>query len=94
MHDLQPPLPGLEPPGRDTVHDEVPAGLIDLPSAARKYGVPLGRIQGWVDKGTLNTYGRVKAPARGGGYRLVSERELEEKVHQPLSKGGRPRTRG
>ena len=70
---------------------EVPEGLIDLPAASKKYLCPVGTLQMWVHRGRLQTYGRLKAPARGGGYLLLREDELVHHMQTPRNKGGRPR---
>ena len=72
-------------------HGLVPRGLIDLPSAAQKYGRPISTLQAWVRRGHLATYGRLKAPARGGGYVLLLEADVIDKTNGPIKKGGRPR---
>ena len=69
---------------------ELPEGLIDIPTAAEKYNCPKSRIQNWVQRGRLATYGRRKAPARGGGYLVLREDELLDYLSQPPNKGGRP----
>ena len=74
---------------------ELPDGLIDLPSAAArysdKYGVSEDAMRQWVNRGRVAKAGRVRAPARGGGYIVVCESELVEFMAQPRNKGGRPR---
>ena len=91
-----------EPPGlfsvlndEETIYTEteVPEGLIDLPAAAQKYNCPINTLQTWVKKGRLKTHGRRKAPARGGGYLLLVETEVLDRVKAPINKGGRPRKR-
>ena len=82
---------------RDVIYEpgELPEGLIDLPSAAarysEKYGVSEDAMRQWVNRGRVVKAGRVRAPARGGGYIVVCERELVEFMAQPRNKGGRPR---
>ena len=76
---------------------DLPEGLIDLPSAAArysdKYGVSEDAMRKWVNRGHVAKAGRVRAPARGGGYIVVCESELVEFMAQPRNKGGRPRKR-
>ena len=83
------PDDGLYEPGN------LPEGLIDLPSAARKYreeyGVSPGTMSQWVRNGRVSKMGRMKAPAPGGGYFVVRESELVEFMKKPRNKGGRPR---
>ena len=73
------------------IYTELPEGLIDLPSAMRKYGCRRGRLDSWVQRGRLKVYGRLKGAARGGGYVVVSEAELTNRLATVPSKGGRPR---
>ena len=88
----QPEIPGLLLDAESIyTEDEVPEGLIDLPSAARKYGHRITRLQRWVQRGHLKVYGRIRAPARGGGYLLLSEDELVARMRAEPNKGGRPR---
>ena len=70
---------------------EVPTGLIDLRAAAQKYSCPISTLQTWVRRGHLKTHGRLKAPARGGGYVLLLEVDVLDRVKAPPNKGGRPR---
>ena len=74
---------------------QLPEGLIDLPSAARKYGEEYGAsvdaMRQWVNRGRIAKAGLLKAPAPGGGYFVVRESELLEYMQQPRSRGGRPR---
>ena len=79
------------PDERLVTYRELPPGYIDLPSAAKKYGCPLRRLQGWVKAGSLQLHGRLRAPARGGGYLVVSEEELSRRIAMPVNRGGRPR---
>ena len=72
------------------IFDELPVGLIDLPRAAVKYGCQVQRFRKWVDRGIIKSYGRLRAPARGGGYIVVAESELVAHLASPPNKGGRP----
>ena len=83
----QEPLPGFLPCDAEMVFDELPPGLIDLPSAARKYAIPRRTIQTWVRTNKVRSYGRLKGSARGGGYLLVDERELVDYHGCPKSRG-------
>ena len=56
---------------------ELPDGLIDLPSAAKKYGIPIATLRMWVKREKLPNCGRVRAKAPGGGYILTIEAEIE-----------------
>ena len=51
---------------------DLPEGLIDLPSASKKYGIKIGTLQAWIRRGKLPRCGRLKARAAGGGY-IVTE---------------------
>ena len=86
--------PSAEQPPEDegvVIYDELPLGLIDLPSASRKYGCAIGRLRVWVQRGRLKSYGRLKAPSPGGGYIVVEKEALVALLNAPPSKGGRPR---
>ena len=83
-------MPGFPDDDPDTIYDAVPPGLIDLPSARRKYNVPERTIHSWVKKGHVRLRGRLKGPAKGGGYLLVREDELTAYLTAPRKKGGRP----
>ena len=72
------------------VFNELPAGLIDVPSAVKKYGCQNSTLRKWIARGLLSSHGRLRAPARGGGYLVVSEDQLMERLASP-SKRGRPR---
>ena len=50
----------------------LPEGLIDLPTASKKYGIPGSTLRNWVLRGKLPRRGRVRARAAGGGY-IVTE---------------------
>ena len=78
-------------PGPDTVYTELPPGLIELPNAARTYGIPRRTIQTWLRKGKLSRQGRLRGPARGGGYILISEDQLIAYMNEPRHRGGRLR---
>ena len=55
---------------------ELPEGLIDLPSAAKKYGIKVATLRQWVNRGKLPRCGRVRARAAGGGYIVTVEAEI------------------
>ena len=84
------------PPRRKTdvedlpIHDELPAGLIDLPSAAAKYGRNVTVIRNWIYRGRVPAVARLRAPARGGGYLAVREDDLIAYMNAPPNLGGRP----
>ena len=74
----------------DTVYAELPAGLIDLPTAATRYKVNVRTIYNWLRRGRLALCGRLRAPATGGGYLVVCEDELVAFMRGPRDRGGRP----
>ena len=78
---------------RPVIYDALPPGLIDLPSAARKYGVNLKTATGWLKRGRIPRMGKIRAPGRGGGYNITSEREFAEMAKLPKNVGGRPHKR-
>ena len=83
---------GAEPTGDGKrIYDTLPDGLIDLPSACRKYGVNSQTANGWMRKGMIPLMGKLRAPARGGGYNITSERSFKECMSSPKKLGGRPR---
>ena len=80
---------GESPEGRFPLPDdaliyrEVPEGLIDLPTAVKKYGLKTRTVQDWVSQGHVAVHGRLRAPARGGGYLVVNEEELVAYITAP-----------
>ena len=85
------PRPALPSEGEYPVYAELPDGLIDLPSAARRYGVNRVTLWRWADRGSIKIYGRLKGSAAGGGYLLLNEEELRSYISAPRNKGGRPK---
>ena len=69
---------------------ELPEGLIDLPKAQQHYGCTRSLLWNWVRSGQIKIRGRLKAPARGGGYLMVAIADLEERIASPPNRGGRP----
>lgn len=69
------PTNGVHPtdPG-DVIYEpgNLPEGLIDLPTASKKYGIKVGTLRQWVHVGKLPRKGRLRAPSPGGGY-IVTE---------------------
>ena len=87
-----PQVNGAEPaPAAEHVYDELPEGLIDLRTAAEKYGCSVGRLRQWVKRGHLLPQGRLKARAPGGGVVLVDASFLQRLLLDP-PKNGRPKT--
>ena len=73
--------------------ENLPTDLVTLQEAADKLGIPYGRVKAWHARDYLTEYDRKRAPARGGGYVLVSMIEVAYLVENPLKKTGRPRKR-
>ena len=87
---VQERLPHFPDDDPDTVYTELPPGLIDLPSASKKLGIPVRTIRSWIKRGRLTVRGRLKSPSPGGGYLVVSNDELLTFASAPRDKGGRP----
>ena len=58
------------------IYDELPEGLIDLPTAAKNTGRSTGTIRMWIRNGRLVAVARLRAGAPGGGYLVVREDDL------------------
>ena len=56
--------------------DELPEGLIDLPSASKKYKIPVDTLRRWVQRGKLPRRGRMRGRSPGGGYIVTVEAEI------------------
>ena len=54
----------------------LPEGLIDLPSASKKYGIPVKTLGAWVRRGKLVKCGRLRARSPGGGYIVTEEAQI------------------
>ena len=70
---------------------DLPEGLIDLPSASKKFGIPGSTLRNWLRRGKLHRRGRVRARAAGGGYVVVSEAEIRYCRDNPLKTGRKKR---
>ena len=88
------PKRGFALPDDVPVYTELPEGLIDLPSAVKKYGLKPRTAHDWVAKGHVKLWGRLRAPSTGGGYLVVDEVEFIAYMNAPRNKGGRPRKSG
>ena len=77
-------------PAAEVIYDEVPEGLIDLPSACRKYGVNLNTANGWVRRGLIARMGKLRAPG-DGGVNVVGKKAFVELASRPRNVGGRPK---
>ena len=89
---LQDRVPEFLANDQDTVYTELPPGLIDLPSAAKKYGMNRGTLRNWLELGHIKKYGRLKGAATGGGFILLAEQEVMDRINAPRQ-SGRPRTK-
>ena len=69
------------------VYDALPSGLIDVPSAARRYRRSRRTIQSWIRAGRIEEVGRLRAPARGGGYMVVRKAQVEDLIANPPARG-------
>ena len=71
----------------EQIYDELPDGLIDLPSASKKYDIPVKTLGMWVHRGKLPRRGRLKAKAAGGGYILTEESAILHCRDNPRKRG-------
>ncbi|MCY4416801.1 MAG: hypothetical protein OXE87_10900 [Chloroflexi bacterium] len=55
---------------------ELPEGLIDLPSASKRYGISGNTLRAWVRRGKLPEVGRLRGPTARGGYIVTVEAEI------------------
>ena len=60
------------------VYYELPPGLIDIPNASRKFGVPVGTLRAWVHRGKLPRLGMLRYPADRGGRVVTSKTAVRE----------------
>ena len=70
---------------------ELPEGLIDLPSASKKYGIPVRTLGAWVRRGKLPKRGRLRARSPGGGYIVTVEAMIPYCRDNPLKTGRKKR---
>jgi len=75
----------------EIIYDELPEGLLDVRTAAQKYGVLAANISMWMNRGRIPCLGRLRAPAVGGGFKVTSEAAIESYMDSPKNKGGRPK---
>ncbi len=82
-------VPHSEP--EDVMYDpgNLPEGLISLPDASKKYGIPVRTLRSWVNRGKLPKSGRVRARAAGGGYILTVDAMIEYCRDHPRKPGPR-----
>ena len=78
-----------EPDAAERIYQpgQLPPGLIDLPSAAKKYGIRVGTLRQWVHVGKLPRKGRLRAPATGGGYIVTEEAAIPYCRDHPRKRG-------
>ena len=58
------------------IYTELPEGMIDLPSASKKYGISIRTLQSWVHRGKLPRRGKLRARSPGGGYIVTEEAQI------------------
>ena len=85
--------PGTASVETEPVLEAVPEGCITLPQLIRDYGVRSSTLHTWIKAGKLRVVGKVKAPAPGGGYKVVPLNDAIQLIEGPTDKGGRPRKR-
>ena len=73
------------------IYDVLPPGLIDLPYAAKKYQRKVQTLRTWVHRGHLQAVARLRASSPGGGYLVVREDDLIQRLAKTPNRGGRPR---
>ena len=78
------------PKPEEVVFDTLPDGLIDLPTACKKYGVNVQTANGWMRHGFIPRLGKIRAPGKGGAN-VTSERVFAEVAADPVKPGGRRR---
>ena len=66
---------------------ELPDGLIDLPSASKKYGIKPATLRMWVQRGRLPRRGRLRGPSPGRGYIVTVEDEIKHCRDNPRKPG-------
>ena len=71
----------------DVIYDVLPEGLIDLPSASKKYGIKVGTLRSWVHVGKLPRMGRLRGRAPGGGYIVTRDADIEYCRDHPRKRG-------
>ena len=70
------PSNGAGPKDADDVIYEpgaLPEGLIDLPSASKKYGISVVTLRSWVQRGKLPRLGRLRGASPGRGYIVTDD---------------------
>ena len=72
------------------IYTQLPEGLIEIRTAAQKYGRTAHTLRDWVERGLIQSRGRLRGRAPGGGFILISEQELIAFLENPPQRG-RPR---
>ena len=88
--EMQRPANGVYSKETDDVIYEpgnLPEGLIDLPSASKKYGIKVGTLRSWVHVGKLPRMGRLRGRAPGGGYIVTRDADIEYCRDHPRKRG-------
>ena len=75
--------------GQEKIFYNLPEGMIDIATAAKRYGRPIRTIRGWIQTGALEAQGRLRSQAPGGGTFIVLQEDLLKFVLAPINKGGR-----
>ena len=89
-----PQVNNAEPaPAAEVIYDDLPEGLIDVPTAVREYGISRSTLSTWRRQGKLHRRGRLRASAPGGGYNVFSREDVLRLISAPVNKGGRPKKR-
>ena len=86
------PMLDMLPCDGETVFDELPEGMIDLPSAAIEFGISRYTLRGWVEGKHIPVRGRLRGSARGGGFLILSKDDILKLKDSP-PKRGRPKIR-
>ena len=75
----QPMLPGFEPPPTEPqlpIFTTLPYGMIDVPSAARKYQIHRQTIHDWIRYGHLTAVGKLEGHSPGKSSHILMEADL------------------
>ena len=70
---------------------ELPEGLIDLPSAAKKYGISVVTLRSWVQRGKLPRRGRLRGRSPGRGYIVTEDKMIPYCRDNPRKTGRKKR---
>ena len=70
---------------------ELPEGLIDLPSASKKYGISVVTLRSWVQRGKLPRLGRLRGASPGRGYIVTDDAMIPYCRDNPRKTGRKKR---